>query len=251
MVRSILLSLAFIVLSFSCRADERVLHADFRPRPPEMVVNGESFSGPLKDILEEAAVSLGCRVKWRLAPFPRSLDDLKAGRIDIIPRTIRNDEREAFVNFLGPIGSQKKDILFLVKKGMEGSIRSYEDLGKFTIGIKLKTAYFDRFDNDRALHKETAGDDLNLARMFIGGRFGAVAILDKPAMESALAGLDFSDYAYADYRFKQEIGNYYGMSKTAANAGLFPRLDAKVKEMMATGRVAEIYTQFGVVPPDP
>lgn len=251
MTRMILLSLAIGLFSFSCRADGGVLKADFRHRPPEMVVEGERFSGPIKDILEEAADRLGYRVEWRLAPFPRSLNDLKAGRIDIIPRTVRNDEREAYVNFLGPIGHQRKDIIFLVPKGKERAIRSYEDLGKVTIGVKLATAYFDRFDKDQGLKKESAADDHNLARMFIGGRFDAVAVLDRPAMESALASLQYGDFTYADYRFKQEIGNYYGMSKTSANADVFVRLDANLEEMVASGRVAEIYLKFGATPPEP
>ena len=230
-------------------ASDRSLSADFRHRPPEMIVEGERFSGPLKDILEEAAKSLGYGVEWRLAPFPRSLNDLRRGRIDVVPRTIRNPEREAFINFLGPIGNQEKDILFLVKKGREGSIRRYEDLKGLTIGIKLKTAYFDRFDHDASLDKESASDDFNLARMFMGGRFDTVAVLDKAAMESALAGLTFDDYGYAEYRFEQMIGNFYGMSKMSANAGLFPRLDAKLDEMLANGRVEEIYSRFGVAPP--
>jgi len=240
---------ALLVFTVPAGAAEMVLKADFRHRPPEMIVEGERFTGPLKDILEEAAKSLGYRVEWRLAPFPRSLNDLRVGRIDIIPRTVRNDDREGFVNFLGPIGHQDKDILFLVRKGKEHSIRRYEDLGRLTIGVKLKTAYFERFDHDSTLAKEPASDDFNLARMFMGRRFDTVAVLDKAAMESALAGLTFDDYAYADYRFEQKIGNFYGMSKASPNAELFSRLDATLDEMMASGRVAEIYLQFGVAPP--
>ncbi|MDM8536003.1 hypothetical protein QUF70_04550 [Desulfobacterales bacterium HSG17] len=72
-----------------------------------MVIEDEKKSGPLKDILEEAAKKLGYKIKWRNAPFPRSLSDLKKGIIDIIPRTVRTDERELFVNYLGPVGKEK------------------------------------------------------------------------------------------------------------------------------------------------
>lgn len=237
--------LAMLVYSGTAFAAEQALKADFRHRPPEMVVEGDRLSGPIKDVLEEAASSLGYTVQWRLAPFPRSLEDINSGQIDILPRAIRNAEREVFISFLGPIGMQRKDILFLVKTGEEGLIRSYEDLSKFTIGIKRETAYFEQFDKDASLRKEVSGDDFNLARMFIGGRFDTVAILDRPAMESALAGLEFKNYAYAEYRFEQTIGNYFGMSKTSVNAALSPQIDAKLKEMVASGRIAEIYAQYG------
>ena len=89
---------------------ETELTADFRHRPPEMVVEGQRFSGPLKAIIEEAAAEVGYKVNWRLAPFSRSLHGLKSGDVDIVPRTIRNDEREAFVDYLGPIAYQQTDL---------------------------------------------------------------------------------------------------------------------------------------------
>ncbi len=58
-------------------AAEKIFNADFRNRPPQMVVDGDKFSGPLKDILEEASSKIGYTVKWRKAPFKRSLEGLK------------------------------------------------------------------------------------------------------------------------------------------------------------------------------
>ncbi|MBF0310795.1 MAG: ABC transporter substrate-binding protein [Magnetococcales bacterium] len=223
-------------------AEQPVLKADYRPRPPEMVVGeGEQVSGPLKDILEEAAGKHGFRVQWRVVPFPQSLHDLETGQVDLVPRVVRTPQREDFVHFLGPIGYQDKDIQFLVPKGQEERLRTYEDLKTLVVGVKLKTAYFDPFDGDAAIHKETASDDHNLARMFIGGRFDTVALLDRQAMEGVLAGLGFKDYAFAAYRFQQRIGNFYGLSAKSPHAALFPKLNATLAEMVASGRVAAIY----------
>ncbi|MBF0624931.1 MAG: ABC transporter substrate-binding protein [Magnetococcales bacterium] len=231
-------------------AEDKILKADYRPRPPEMVVaEGETISGPLKDILEEAAGKHGYRVQWRVAPFPQSLHDLETGHVDVVPRVVHTKEREAFVQFLGPIGFQDKDIVFLVRKGQEGRIRTYEDLRSLTVGVKLKTAYFDPFDSDATIRKETAADDFNLARMFIGGRFDTVALLDHQAMEGVLAGLGFKDHALAEYRFKQRIGNFYGLSKHSPHAALFPALNATLLEMSKSGRVAALYGLHGTEPP--
>ncbi len=94
-------------------AEEQILKADFRYRPPEMIIGGGTKSGPLKDIIEEAVEKIGYQIEWRTVPFVRSLKGLKKGITDIVPRTIRNKELEAFVNFLGPVGYQEKDIVFL------------------------------------------------------------------------------------------------------------------------------------------
>ncbi|MBF0602391.1 MAG: ABC transporter substrate-binding protein [Nitrospirae bacterium] len=231
-------------------AEEKLLKADYRPRPPEMIVGeGEKISGPLKDILEEAATRNGFRVEWHVVPFPKSLHDLEVGNVDIVPRVIRTTDREAFVQFLGPIGYQEKDIHFLVRKGQEGRIRVYEDLRSLVVGVKLKTAYFDPFDGDETIRKETSSDDSSLARMFIGGRFETIALLDRPAMEGVLAGLNFKDYTVADYHFNQKIGNFYGMSKKSPHAASFPALNATLAEMSASGRVTELYKIHHVEPP--
>lgn len=223
-------------------AEEKLLKADFRPRPPEMVVaEGDRISGPLKDILEEAAALHGYKVQWRVVPFPQSLHDLETGQVDVVPRVIQTKEREAFTQFLGPIGYQNKDIQFLVHKGKENTIKEYKDLASLVVGVKLKTAYFDPFDGDKSLQKETSSDDHSLARMFIGGRFDTVALLDRPAMEGVLTSLNFKDYAFAEYRFQQTIGNFYGMSKNSPHIALFPDLNATLAKMSTNGRVGAIY----------
>ena len=114
------------------------LQADFRHRPPEMIIEDGRLLGPLKEILEEAAGISGYTIEWRTAPFKVSLQGLRTGQVDIVPRTIRNNEREEFIDFLGPIKEQKKDILFIVPKGKEESIRVYEDLYNLSVGVKAK-----------------------------------------------------------------------------------------------------------------
>ena len=150
-------------------AEEKILRADFRHRPPEMVIKkGKKRSGPLKDIIEEAVQKLGYKIKWRNAPFPRSLGDLKGGKIDILPRTVRTQEREKFINYLGPIGYQQKNILFLVKKGQESLINRYEDLKGLKIAVKRRAAYFKRFDEDTTLNKRENLDDDNKFEFYVG-----------------------------------------------------------------------------------
>jgi polar amino acid transport system substrate-binding protein len=127
----------FLIPQYAFAQDATFL-ADYRPRPPEMVVDAKTghFSGPLIDVLDEAAHKIGYSITWRNAPFQRSFKELQLGSVDIVPRVILNEERKAFVAYLGPIGYQQKDIVFLVKKGHQSLINSYEDLKKITVGVK-------------------------------------------------------------------------------------------------------------------
>jgi polar amino acid transport system substrate-binding protein len=233
----------------SVQAKENVLQADFRHRPPEMIVEGKKMSGPLKVILEEAAKKIQYTIKWRIAPFPRSLGDLEKGIRDILPRTVRTSKREVFVNYLGPIGFQQKDILFLVKKGKEDLINSYEDLKALKIGLKRKTAYFKRFDEDTTFNKMlTNGDDI-MAKMFKKGRFDTIAVLDRVSLEKAMEKFSITNYAYANYKYIQRNGNYFGMSKTSINAGIYDQLNEILLDMAKSGEVTKIYMRYGIEPP--
>ncbi|MBF0189146.1 MAG: transporter substrate-binding domain-containing protein, partial [Magnetococcales bacterium] len=223
-------------------SQDKIVTAHIRHRPPEMIVDGDYVSGPLKEILEKAAARIGYEVEWEPIPFSQSLADLKSGAVDIVPRTIRKPEREAFIDFLGPIGRQQKDILFLVPVGNNHTIRTYDDLSGLKIGIKAKTAYFPRFDSDDTLNKVAAtGGDYELARLLIEGRVDTVAVLDRGAMESALAGLGYHHQSYARFRHHQVIENYYALSKKSRHPVLKTALNGALKAMTASGDVAEIY----------
>ncbi|MFC2140432.1 substrate-binding periplasmic protein [Candidatus Auribacterota bacterium] len=248
-MKKVVFLIIFMITATRLFAEEKILKADFRHRPPEMMVAEANKSGPLKDIIEEAAEKIGCKIKWRIAPFARSLQGLKIGKVDIVPRTIKNKEREVFVNYLGPIGYQQKDLLFLIRKGQEGLINSYEDLHKFRVGVKQSTAYFDRFNHDPKIKKIISIDDENMAKMFVRSRFDTMIILDKKAIELALANIGFTDYSYANYKYIQKIGNYYGMSKKSLEANIYLKLNEILLEMAKSGRVTEIYKNYNLNPP--
>jgi len=233
-------------------SQEKVLLADYRSRPPEMVVDEKTgqFSGPLIEILDEAARKIGSSIKWRQAPFQRSLKELELGSVDVVPRVVLDEERKTFVAYLGPIGYQEKDIVFLVRKGAETLINSYEDLKKITVGVKQDTLYFDRFNSDSSIRKVISGlDDKVMAKQFVAGRFDAMIVLDLEAIEKALKDINFTDYSYANYRYVQKIGNYYGMSKKSPRIAEYKGLNAALLDLVKSGRVKQIYRKYNVPPP--
>jgi polar amino acid transport system substrate-binding protein len=248
-MKTITMLLSLLLIFTLTHAEEKVLRADFRQRPPEMVIESKNRSGPLKDIIEEAAHQLGYKIKWRNTPFPRSLNDLKEGNIDILPKTMRTEQREKFVNYLGPIGYQDKDILFLVKKGQEDRINRYEDLKGLKIAVKRKTAYFKRFNEDTTLNKREHQDDDNMVKMFELGRFDTMIILDQASLEKAMAKHNITNFSYANYKYIQRIGNYYGMSKESPHAEIYHQLNEILLDMAKSGEITKIYRRYGIKPP--
>lgn len=230
----------------------KLLKADVRPRPPEMVVNdktGES-AGPMLEVLNEAAHSIGYCVEWRAAPFPRSLAELEIGSVDVVPRLVMTEERKRFATFLGPIGVKPTSIEFLVKRGREEALKSYEDLRSLKVGVKRETAYFEQFDKDTSIERIAALDDENLAKMFDANRFDVMIVLDRPAIEKVLKERNVVGYAWAVYKVPINLGIYFGMSKASRHIAIAGTLSNALKALAKSGRVNEIYNAHHVPPPD-
>ncbi len=230
-------------------AEERVLQADIRHRPPQMIINQNTSSGPLKEILDEAASEIGYKIKWRIAPFARSLKDLQNGKVDIVPRVIKTEDRQEFIDYLGPIGLQQKDIVFLVRKGHEAQLNHYDDLYKYEIGVKRNTAYFEQFNSDENLNKILLLDDKNMSSMFAANRFDIMIVLDKMAIEQAFKKIGFTDYCYANYKHRQSIGLFYGFSKLSGGLKVKPALEAALLKMSKSGRIDQIYQSHDLIAP--
>jgi len=249
-MRSIVLALLLTVCTLWAFAEDKVFNADFRHRPPQLVVGENSnFSGPLKDVLEEAAARIGFTVKWRDAPFKRSLEDVKNGKVDIVPRYRKNKEREVFTNYLGPIGYQLRETRFVALTGREDIIQSYDDLQKYSVGIKRGTSYYKQFNDDKQLNKKEVVDDAQIVKMLQGKRFDVAVIIDEGAFLDAAKKAGFTSWSYTPFKHVQKLPNYYGMSKTSPNASAYNELNSALQDMAKSGRVAEAYQKFDVEPP--
>ena len=234
----------------SAHAKEHMIKADYRQRPPEMLINEKTgnFSGPLIDILNLAAAEVGLTVNWENNYFKRSYSRLIRGSVDIVPRVIIKEDRKAYVKYFDPIGYQQKNIVFIVKKGMECMIKQYEDLYNITVGVKKGTAYFKKFDNDTKIKKKLSVDDKNMSMMFAANRFDAMIILDIPAFEKALQAIGFTKYGFADYKHVQVISNQYAMSKKSPKIILFDKLNDAFKSMVKKGKIRQIYQKYHLSP---
>ena len=250
-VFKLLFLIAVILASYFCmvsflHAQNGIFKVDIRHRPPEMMVDGNNFSGPLLDIIQEASKKIGYEVEFRKRHFKASLTALQGGGTDILPRTFWTKEREEVIDYLGPIGYQEKPVIFLVRPGKENLITEFEDLEKLTVAMKRGAYYFEQFNKNRKIRKLELKDDDNMVRMFRAGRFDTMIVNDKKALESALKKHNITECSFAKYIFDRKIGNYYGI---APNHPARERLQKAIEEMIKTGRIDEIYSKYDVTPP--
>ncbi len=239
-----------VICSVYAHANEYMLEADYRQRPPEMMINEKTgaFSGPLIDVLNLAAAEVGLTVNWQNHYFKRSYSRLIRGNVDIVPRVIQKEDRKSFVKYFDPIGYQQKNIVFIVRKGKESLIEKYEDLYKITVGVKKGTVYFEKFDTDKKIQKKLSVDDKNMSMMFAANRFDAMIILDISSFEKALNALGFKEYSYANYKHVQVIANQYGMSKKSSKIMLFDKLNNAFNSLVKQGKIRQIYQKYQLPP---
>jgi len=256
MKKRFLFNIALILMigpltSTSAIAKEILFKANCRHRPPEMVYNEETkkCEGPLIDILDQAIKKIDGTVEWERRPFQKSYTDLKRGKIDILPRVIKTDEREKEIKFFSPIGFQNKSIVFAVKKGHENDIKTFDDLLKYRIGTKRGTSYFKRFNDTANIYKIFAIDDSDLSKRFIRGRCDAVILLDIKAFEKMMKEMKYEDYAYAKYEYINKIGNHFAMSLKTKHINLFNKIDNELMKMTDSGQIKNIYLKYKLKPP--
>lgn len=241
----LLAAMAFLTCS-GLKAEEVIGH--FRSRPPEMIKDGDKFDGPLLAVIGEAVEPLGLAIKWQEVPFPRSLKDMEQGLAVIVPRVNRLPDREAYAVFLGPISVQKRKIKFAVRAGEENHIKSYADLTGLKIGVKRATTYFSQFDGDAKLDKKETVDDRNLVVQLLAGRLDAAIVIDVGAFNAAALQAKAEGLAWAAWQVDMEQPNYYAIGKTSPLASRAGEIDARLKAMIANGRVAAIYARYNVDP---
>lgn len=248
-----LLCLLPLLITLTSEGAQEVLRVDFRERTPEMRVVDGLPSGPLVSVLETAAQRVGVELHWRQAPFLRSLDDLRTGRIDLVPRVLMTEARRAYIHYLPSIGNQPLHVRFVVRPGQEARLSRYEDLYELALGGKRGTAYFEPFDSDDLLDRAYVSDDAQLAAMFRAGRLDTIAVIDAAPMEAQFQAMNFRDYSYAHYTHQQVLGNHFGASLRRYHSDrgeLYDRLGAELQRMREEGEVALIYHRYGVLPPD-
>lgn len=140
--------------------------------PPYRILEPSQKSGLYLELFEEIADRLGWRVQYREAPFRRILLLMRRGEVDVMLGPLRTEEREEFMTFVAPAFPPERRLFFYLNES--NRIERYSDLPGKVIGILEGARYFTRFDNDQALHKESAAHYENLMMMLQRGRVDVV-----------------------------------------------------------------------------
>ena len=241
------MSLILALASFLAKAQD--IRVDYRPRAPEMIVikQNNHYSGPLVEVTRKMVRDSGFTLQENHRNFGKSLKHLKNGVLDILPRTFCTKERLNSINYIGPIGYQDKIITFIVRKGDENKIKSYDDLKQLKIGIKKGAVYFKKFDSDHSLFKMESLDDENMVKMLFYKRFDTMIVQDQKASNEAIKRANLvGKITNAKYHHFKRSWNYFGVNKNFQYA---EKLQSTLESLIKSGYVKNIYKQFSMEAP--
>ncbi|WP_419905795.1 substrate-binding periplasmic protein [Kiloniella sp.] len=246
----ITLVLSLLLINFSCLtfAEDLVLTAHWRDRPPYLTKTADQrYSGILVEILEEAAQKSGFKIAWREVPFARSLQILQRKSPAIVPRMRITEDRALYSNYIGPVAYHRSQIHFLVHKDDLNLIQEFKDLYLYTIGVKRGTVYGKVFDENHDIKRLQSIDDDNMAKMFRAGRFRVMAIADKKAIEEALKRAGHNNYVFSNFVITNgDEGYYYGVPKYSPQTKAYQELNVALLEMLEAGETKRYFEKYGV-----
>ena len=142
--------------------------------PPYRIVEGTKISGFYIEIIEAIGRELNWQITYDVVPFRRALRKVETGDADLMLGPVRKAEREVYMDFSIPaFPAERRLFLYKLKKH---KIFKYQDLANKKIGVLRGSVYFEPFDSDLNLLKETGTKYINLLNMLNMGYLDVVII---------------------------------------------------------------------------
>ncbi len=226
----------------TARAYEPPLVLAFSELAPWKTKDGAAYGGAYTEIVRELARRLGRELRITECPHARCMLMMKSGEADLSIGIQQSPERDEFMAFMRtPYRKSASDRVFYVRHGEAQRIRRFEDLPGLHIGVRLGSEYFDRFDDDKSLSKESAPTNAANLRKLLLRRLDAVVMPeDQGAVLLVELGL-LKEVDTAVYRERDNTPRSVAVSRHSAAIALLPRLEAAMLAMRRDGTLAAIY----------
>ena len=224
-----------------------VLATDFWP--PFRIDNGEqAMTGIDVDLAALLEKRLKLRIKIVRVPWIRALAMMREGKADLMSGLARTPERAKFILYAEPAYAEIRPAFYGLRDS-ELRINSYADLNGPSIGFTRGSAYFEPFDSDTELKKQSATDESQLLRMLVGRRFDLIVGSDiQVDYELKLRAIDDIVFKHP-YRPERTTPLYIGISRQSPFSKRKHELDRAIADLFADGSLQTLLARYGVSPP--
>ena len=205
---------------------------------PWKVYNDQSVEGVDILIIEKIASEMHIHFQIEKVPLARSISMIEQGKADIITSVSVDPEREKTIYFLPTTYKGPNRKVLYVRNKSPVVIQKYEDLRKFTIGVKIGANYFEPFNSDPTLKLDRVADDGINFKKLETGRIDC-CIANEPTGDYLIKTLGLSSHiSKAAWYYETAATGQIGISRHSA---LYPRaaeMDAILKRLVNSGQIA-------------
>lgn len=202
------------------------------------------------DVVRETLARMGCTVRMLELPWARALAELEAGRLDVLPGTLRLPERERFARFSVP-GPQSRNLLFISSAALKRhAIAKLADLrdSDFRLGVQLGVSYgpdFEALLEDPAfvqrLHRISSRRNLWL--MTAAGRLDGVLANEQTGL-TEIAQLGLQDRIQSSGLVLPYATASVAFSRKTVEADFVARFDRTTESMQKDGSMAALLQRY-------
>jgi polar amino acid transport system substrate-binding protein len=236
----IIVIIAFILLTFSAGAAEKIIFVTTEYPPLEFMKDGQP-AGLQVDIIKQVCKRLGIVPEIQLVPWKRALMYVKEGKADAIFAARHTEERTEFLHYPSePMGVEKAVII--ARKGSGISINTLDDLKGKTVYVVRSYKYEPKFDNHPDIKKEICDDDTDLVNRLAKGHFSLAAGADEIAMKYFCRQAGFR--AETVYILKESPVYVAFSKKTATGKSLAEKFGEALRAVKKEGFTRKIEKQY-------
>lgn len=244
MYRFILSAALLLSILPNCAHGAQTLVVAFSQFPPyKMLVDGKAAGIDL-DILKEIGSRMDFAISVKNGTFEECLGMMKRGEADLMSSLLFRGEREQYIIYVQPRYRAKSDKIFYVLKGSEKSIRQFDDLKHFRIGVKAGVSYAPLFDTAKELDK-VAGQSIkeNIAKL-LAGQIDTFIATDTEG-DYWIKTMRLQDKIVKSiFKFQQLDPVYMGISKKSQFKNEAKKFGRNLKYLIDHGIVQRIVDQY-------
>ena len=188
--------LSVICMLFSFAAHAATITAAQDPWAP-FVQKDASSPGVSVEIIVEAFKTQGHTVDFKIMPWSRSLEEVKAGRVDVLVATWYTEDRTSYLKYSDPY--LENSLKFIKRSGDSFEYNGIDSLKGKTVGIVRNYGYGDEFLNAKTFKKPESNDFVSNAKKLTAKRID-LTLEDELVAKSTLsnAGMNLSDFAFTN-----------------------------------------------------
>jgi polar amino acid transport system substrate-binding protein len=226
-------------------AESETMVWGFSDYPPFKYKEDGEYKGIDVLLMNDIAESLGVKIEYVECPFKRCLELMKSGRIDFMTAIGMRDDRKDYVDFIFPPYNEKNAKVLYFKKGSAVKIDKFEDMYKYSIGVKNGVSYFPRFDEDNKIDKQVVNEvEINL-RKLEQSRIDA-AMNTEIQMDYLILKLGYEG-VFEKSLYRDESGmDFIGISKKSKYAARKKEIESIVDSMVKSGHTKAVVAEFFV-----